>query len=188
MRRWCSRRSLPWISSGISVVPRAKDFLHAAQRVRPSAGTRIIEQGTPGAEFYVIASGVVAVVLGDNGSLHAIEAGDYFGETALVLNQPRNADVVAKTDVVLFKFDRHDFFYLLRGTDIPQRMVRLAKMRDLRSWSVFQRNSVLRRSLNTQKTMLQSLMEPRSFERDGKRSWERLAAPRRERFSSTRAT
>lgn len=35
--------------------------------------------------------------------------GDYFGERALMKNEPRAANVIAKTDCVVLSLDRHSF-------------------------------------------------------------------------------
>ena len=41
------------------------------------------------------------------------EAGDYFGERALMKNEPRAANVIAKTDCVVLSLDRHSFKRLM---------------------------------------------------------------------------
>lgn len=140
---------------------RAGEILHAARRERVSAGQVIIREGTDGDAFYIVASGAVAVVLGGV-EVKTHVAGDYFGETALLLGQPRNADVVAKTDAELVAFDRYDFLYLLRGTDIPERLVRLARARSERSWEVLERNLSLRPLTGSQKTQFQSCLTSRA--------------------------
>jgi ribonuclease BN (tRNA processing enzyme) len=136
---------------------RAGELLRAAKLRTFPAGTTIIKKDSRGETFYAIASGVCAVVA-DGVELKRYSAGDYFGETALVLDQPRTADVVARTDCRLLEIDRYGFLYLLRGTDVPERLVRLAKMRELRSWEVFDKNSVLSHLSSGQKTVLQSHM------------------------------
>jgi CRP-like cAMP-binding protein/glyoxylase-like metal-dependent hydrolase (beta-lactamase superfamily II) len=142
---------------------RAREILQVAQRVHVPPGQKVIEQGTLGDAFYVILSGVATVVQ-DGESIKRYQAGDFFGETALILRQPRNADVLAHTEVELVRIDRYDFLYLLRGTDIPQRLVRLAQMRKERSWELFGRNSVLQGLTSAQKTQLQSYLEVRQLE------------------------
>ncbi len=90
---------------------RARELLMVARRKKVAAGERIIEKDTAGHEFYVIASGSVSVER--NGErIKNYHAGDFFGETALVLNQARTADVVARTDVDMMTLDRHGFLYL----------------------------------------------------------------------------
>ncbi len=46
-------------------------------------------------------------------SNNILHAGDYFGERALLLREPRAADVFAETDVTLVAIDREDFENLL---------------------------------------------------------------------------
>lgn len=142
---------------------RAGELLRAAKMRVFHAGTKIIQKDSRGETFYAIASGVCAVEH-EGTELKRYTAGDYFGETALVLDQPRTADVVARTDCKLLEIDRYGFLYLLRGTDVPERLVRLAKMREMRSWEVFDRNSVLSHLSSGQKTVLQSHMESRTLE------------------------
>jgi CRP-like cAMP-binding protein/phosphoribosyl 1,2-cyclic phosphodiesterase len=144
---------------------RASEILQVARRVSFPAGHTIIEQGTVGDAFYIIINGVVSVM--QNGrELKTYGAGDYFGETALVLGQPRVADCVAVTDVTLVEVERYDFLYLLRETTLPSRLARLAKMREERSWEVIDRNSVLRSLTPTQKTQFQSYLTSRPIQKE----------------------
>jgi CRP-like cAMP-binding protein len=142
---------------GLSLA-RARELLQVARLREYPAGQRIIAQGSPGDAFYVITSGVASVQQ-QGTELKRYQSGDYFGETALILGQPRNADVVAHTGCTLVEIDRYDFMYLLRGTDIAERLVRLARMREERSWELFSANSALESLTSAQKTQLQSCLE-----------------------------
>ena len=137
---------------------RARELLMLARRRRVAAGEKIIAQDTKGHEFFIIASGSVSVE--KNGQrIKTYHAGDFFGETALILNQVRTADVIARTEVEMMTLDRHGFLYLLRGTDIARRLVRLARAREERSWELLEHNSALRQLSGPQKTQLQSYLE-----------------------------
>ncbi len=137
---------------------RARELLVLAKRRSAAAGDTIISQHDEGHEFFVIVHGSVSVMR-DGQYVKSYHSGDYFGETALVLNQPRTADVVARTAVELLTLDRHAFLYLLRGTDIPVRLVRLAMARDARSWELFELNGALRQLSGAQKTQLQTYLQ-----------------------------
>ena len=43
--------------------------------------------------------------------------GDYFGERALLKNEPRAANVIAKTDCLVVSVDRHSFKRLMGPLD-----------------------------------------------------------------------
>jgi CRP-like cAMP-binding protein len=68
-----------------------------------AAGNVLLQQGDPGTELMVLASGVAEVVTKDEqGSRYTIGRagrGDVIGEMALLSEEPRSADVVARTDV-----------------------------------------------------------------------------------------
>src|SRR5262249_39759393 len=138
---------------------RARDLLQVARRVSVPAGQKIVVQGTRGDTFYIIVNGVVSVIQ-EGRELKTYMAGDYFGETALILGQPRNADVVAKTDVELVTLDRSDFLFLLRGSNIRRRLEHLAKSRLEGIWALLEQNSVLKTLSSAQKTQLESYLEP----------------------------
>jgi len=60
-------------------------------------GEIIFEQGDPGDRFYIIESGQVGVETiapsGEKVELARLGAGEYFGETALLMNVPRTATI-----------------------------------------------------------------------------------------------
>ncbi len=137
---------------------RAREILQVARNVHYKAGASVIKEGSPGDAFYIIKSGVASVRSGGE-EIKRYQSGDYFGETALIRDKPRNADVVAQTDLYLVEIDRYDFLYLLRGTDISVRLLRLAQMREESSWDLFDTNTALNLLTSAQKTQLQSFME-----------------------------
>jgi CRP-like cAMP-binding protein/tRNA A-37 threonylcarbamoyl transferase component Bud32 len=73
--------------------------------IRFPAGTRILEEGTLGAEAYIIRSGecvVYRTIDGQRVGLQRLTTGDVFGETAIFTGRPRNASVEAATDIELY--------------------------------------------------------------------------------------
>ena len=88
-------------------------------------GERIIEQGTSGSEFFFVEQGKAEAYQrtkkGDKevkNLVNTFEAGDYFGEGALIRDAPRNADVVAVSETVdVLILHRAEFNELLGGLE-----------------------------------------------------------------------
>ena len=77
----------------------------------------IVVQGEPGNALYLIARGVIRVVRAEAGAEHALGtllAGDFFGEQALLHDEPRNATCRAVTPCYLYQLQRTDFEGLRR--------------------------------------------------------------------------
>ena len=83
--------------------------LFAANRV-------IVQQGDVGDRFYILVRGEAGVSREDDGrvvNLGKLQDGDYFGEMALLSDQPRNATVRTLTDCVCLSLPRDLFDRLL---------------------------------------------------------------------------
>lgn len=80
-------------------------------------GTDVFHQGDPGEKFYIVAHGRLEVVVEDTrGNANAVATlvdGDFFGELALVKNQPRAATIRAVTDSWCLVLARQHFHKLL---------------------------------------------------------------------------
>lgn len=139
-------------------VERCREFLTISRRETYPAGSLVIGQGEPGDRFYIIISGEAAVVK-DGAVVKTYGDGDFFGETALVTGAPRSADVRAKSELTLLAIDKYDFLSFLRGTDLAEALVRLARNRDLPSWDLMNANEVLRVLSSRQRTQLQAHLE-----------------------------
>ena len=77
-------------------------------------GTIVIREGEPGSRFYVLAEGR-AIVSRNRETIAECGPGDYFGEVALLLDQPRNATVTAMSDLRVFVLERDEFMRVLTG-------------------------------------------------------------------------
>lgn len=88
--------------------------LAVVQEVRVNAGTVLIRQGDSGDLIYFLVEGV-AIVSRDGVSLGDVQAGDHFGELALVDDGARHATVTAQTPCTLLTLHKADFFQLVQG-------------------------------------------------------------------------
>jgi cAMP-dependent protein kinase regulator len=74
-------------------------------------GTSVVRQGDPGDDFFIIVEGHAVVTKQDRTDGDPVEVGrlgpsDYFGEIALLLDQPRAATVTAIGVLKCVKLDR----------------------------------------------------------------------------------
>jgi len=83
-----------------------------AEHVRVAEGKELVSEGKPGHEFFVIANGKAAVRRKGR-KIATLGKGDYFGELALLDRAPRNASVVADSDMELFVLGQREFSGLL---------------------------------------------------------------------------
>lgn len=101
--------------------------------IRVFKGYELIRQGDPGDAFYLIATGVVSVwVNKGTGRVKVAELGPdkYFGEMALISNEPRNATVVAERLTELFVMEKYNFDQILmKNPAIAQKIKEAHKMR-----------------------------------------------------------
>lgn len=75
-------------------------------------GQDIFKEGDPGEAMYGISQGAVLVHRG-NTELAVLRNKEYFGEMAVLDNEPRSATVTALKDTTLLKLSSDDFYSLL---------------------------------------------------------------------------
>ncbi len=80
-------------------------------------GDVIIRKGDPGTEFYILKEGSVAVkdieVGGQDFVDQNLRAGEFFGERAIVTDEPRVANIVAIEDCTTLCLSREDFLNII---------------------------------------------------------------------------
>ncbi|CAK58540.1 unnamed protein product (macronuclear) [Paramecium tetraurelia] len=94
---------------------------HVADAIRSAVfqkGDYVIREGEQGDIFYMIEEGELiatkTLIQGQEPTkVFQYKAGDYFGELALLKDIPRQANVVAETEVKLIYLDRHSFKRML---------------------------------------------------------------------------
>lgn len=92
----------------------------ALKPIVKEAGADICKQGEDGKEFYIIEDGE-AVALKSGQQVMSYTSGDYFGELALLRNQPRACTVTCKTQCKLLSLDSASFKRLLKVADLLER-------------------------------------------------------------------
>jgi putative ABC transport system ATP-binding protein len=80
-----------------------------------AAGDVIFRRGDAGDRFYLVRSGVVEIDLyeGDRRQTASVEEGKFFGEMALIEDQPRRGTAVARVDSSLYSLTKDHFLAAL---------------------------------------------------------------------------
>jgi CRP-like cAMP-binding protein len=76
-------------------------------------GQYVVSEGDLGKELYIIIKGEIDIVKGGE-RIDVMKAGGSFGEMAIIDSQPRSADAIALTDVLVLKMERDDFHEILK--------------------------------------------------------------------------
>jgi CRP-like cAMP-binding protein len=126
-RRSSMRVSTPGVFQDFTSAPMS--VMGAQMQSREFArGETIIRQGDAGDVLYFIVVGKADVIVhGESGrsSLVAtLDAGEFFGEIALLDNVPRNASVVARTRMRIMQLDRDGLEAFLRYSESVERNMR----------------------------------------------------------------
>ena len=95
--------------------PTLENLARRLVEISVASGRVIIAEGEVGDRFYLIESGAV-VVTQDGRELRREQAGDFFGEIALLRDVPRTATVTTTEDSVFRVLEREDFLSALDGS------------------------------------------------------------------------
>jgi SulP family sulfate permease len=95
------------------------------RRLDVAPGTPLIAQGGASSDIFFIESGTATVeIAGEGGasiSLATVGPGDAVGEISFYLREPRTASIVARNDLVAWRFSREDLERL--ATELPEAAV-----------------------------------------------------------------
>jgi CRP-like cAMP-binding protein len=100
------------------------------ERVNYSEGQELCHQGDPGDAMYVILGGVADVLIDSPAGqiqVAQLRKNNFFGETAILCDAPRNATIKAREPLITLKISK-DMFYRLVA-EFPQMAIEM--MREL---------------------------------------------------------
>ena len=116
------------------------DFIMDYQRWFCKAGETIVKTGEEGDKAFIIIDGSVAVILPETRETIAVLcSGEMFGELAVITNERRTADVVAKTDVQMMVMTKDIF--MKRFVEDPEKALILMRMISNRSRNMIGRST-----------------------------------------------
>lgn len=106
-----------------------EELINRSQVRNYAKGIALTREGEIESKFYILLDGRVNVSKTINNTeqrnLKELEAGDFFGEMALIHNAPRAASVTALEPVTVLEIDREDFDRVLRhSSSVAMAMVR----------------------------------------------------------------
>jgi CRP-like cAMP-binding protein len=111
-----------------------RELARATEDLKIAAGTVLCKEGSLGREFFVIVDGVAEVTKGGK-RLATRQAGEFFGEIALLTTTKRTATVTAKTPIRCFILTRGDFRRVLDESPTVERKVMQALAERLLSYT-----------------------------------------------------
>jgi uncharacterized protein YhbP (UPF0306 family) len=97
-------------------VQQAENILTSLQPTKVAAGETIVRQGTPADKLLIMVEGEAEVIREEGGverRIAALNAGDLYGEIAIMRDEPRSASVRATTTAKLLSLDRDNFKNLI---------------------------------------------------------------------------
>ena len=116
-----------------------------------SSGETVFSQGDQGDAFYLIQSGAVQVVLESKGvrseGIVVLGPQDWFGEMALLSQEPRSATIVAVKDTTLWRLSREDWDELIEKH--PTWLLQFCSVLSKKLTSLEQRYAVGRDAFNS---------------------------------------
>jgi CRP-like cAMP-binding protein len=125
-----------------SLTPAERDYVADHLRYAPfTAGETITRQGAQAHWLYILCTGEVEVrrhldEAHTVKTVATIKAPNFFGEMGLLTGEPRNADVVALTDIECYRLDKEGLQRILQERpEIAERISHAVAKRQVEMWS-----------------------------------------------------
>lgn len=99
----------------ITRIREAERFRHEPATAKFRASDVIFKEGAPGDVAYVVQSGTVDLYIGGR-LVESVGPDGLIGELALIDQEPRSADAIARTDCALVPIDQARFNELVKDT------------------------------------------------------------------------
>lgn len=138
-RQLANRRFLDEIDSFRMLTSTQKDLIcFVMMEERYEAGTTVVKEGERGDSLFIVKEGHLDVITSaENKVVKTLGPGEYFGERALIYDEPRSATVVATTSVVTCKLWREIIRHLLGN--LQMLLLRNVLLSSLQKSAVLQR-------------------------------------------------
>jgi len=125
-------------------------IVNAMETKSVKVGEQVIKQGDDGNELYVVGSGQLRCTqlqpeASEPQFIKDYEAGEYFGELALLYNAPRAASITAVTDCILYSVDRECFNHVIKEFAMKNRQIYeqfLSEVEVLQSLDNYERSKI----------------------------------------------
>lgn len=146
-------------------ISKIQQFVTIVEKEHYKKGDTIISRGTNGDRFYIIKQGN-AIIKSEHMNLEKhVGSFEYFGEISLLNNMPRQADVIAETDVTAYTIEKNKFLSFISGTEFESTLKKLIQNRTAGVWDLLATNKIIQHLTSYQRTWLESIIE--YYEVDG---------------------
>ncbi len=148
-------------------VTKVQEFVSIINEEKYKKGSSVIEKGKKGSKFFIISSGNVTIVNDELVDKKVLGTYEYFGEVALLTEQPRTVDVIAETDVIVYTIEKNKFLSFISGTDFEKTLRRLIKNRNRGVWNILSVSKFSKYLSSYQKTWIESILVQEKYEKSG---------------------
>ncbi|MBU8913328.1 MAG: cAMP/cGMP-dependent 3',5'-cyclic-AMP/GMP phosphodiesterase [Spirochaetales bacterium] len=144
-------------------IKKVQEFLSIIEHRHFKRGDKIIEEGSRGDYFYIIASGNASVMKANLVRQKQLGAFEYFGEVALLTNSTRTADIVADTEIDAIAIPRNRFVNFVSGTEFGRILQRVIDSRDEKIWNLLVESETFVRLTDYQRMWMETCLQPQAI-------------------------